>query len=256
MILLSTYSLTWYGLHRIFSFAKKAKYDGLDLYLTRLNYDLWDEDYIKSLVVEFDVPVLSITIALKWMNEKWVDKIMAIATLLWVQVVTFSPPHFWDSNINWFTRYLLRVKRDTHISIAVQNVEPKFIFFVIPEYKNATLSEIKKVTWDTTLDLAAIDSTSWIDILKAQRLLGSSIKNILLSDKHWSRTWLLPWMAGWWTSHLPLESFFMKLKSNWYNWFITLRIKPSEMWVWNEQIVLQNMEYLKKYYLKHFLNFK
>jgi hypothetical protein len=52
-------------LHRIFSFAKKAKYDGLDLYLTRLNYDLWDEDYIKSLVVEFDVPVLSITIALK-----------------------------------------------------------------------------------------------------------------------------------------------------------------------------------------------
>ena len=43
-------------------------------------------------------------------------------------------------------KYLLKIKRDTHITIAVQNVEPKFLFFIIPEYKNATLYEIKKVT--------------------------------------------------------------------------------------------------------------
>jgi len=49
MLLLSTSSLTGYSLHRIFSFAKKAKYDGLDITLNRLNYDFWDADYVKGL---------------------------------------------------------------------------------------------------------------------------------------------------------------------------------------------------------------
>ncbi|MBT3852698.1 hypothetical protein HOF65_01450 [bacterium] len=80
------------------------------------------------------------------MNEKKVDKIVQIATKLKTQLITFSPPHFSDKNTTWFTKYLLKVKRDTHISIAVQNVEPKFLFFIIPEYKNASLYEIKKIT--------------------------------------------------------------------------------------------------------------
>lgn len=256
VILVSTYSLTGYWLHRVFDFVKKAKYDGIDLYLTRSNYDLWDEDYIKWLSDSFWVPVLSITVSLKWMSEKWVDKIVSIAKILWVQVISFTPPHFWDKKITWFTKYLLKVKRETHMSIAVQNVESKFIFFIIPEYKNATLSEIKKITWDSALDLAAIESASWIDILKAQKILWNSIKNIFLSDKRWNKTWLLPWKSGWWVSHLPLESFFMKLKSVWYDWFVSLKVKPNELWVGNEEEVLQNLEYVKNYYNKHFLNFK
>jgi hypothetical protein len=80
------------------------------------------------------------------MNEKKVDTIINIAKFLQVQVITFTPPHFSDKNTSWFSKYLLKVKKDTHISIAVQNIEPKFIFFIIPEYKNATLYEIKKIT--------------------------------------------------------------------------------------------------------------
>jgi hypothetical protein len=52
------------------------------------------------------------------------------------------------------------VKRDTHLSIAIQNVDPKFIFFLIPEYKNTALAEIKKLTGETTLDLSSIDTSS------------------------------------------------------------------------------------------------
>ena len=256
MILLSTYSMQWYWLHRIFSFTKKAWYDGIDLYLTKTNYDLWDEDYIKNLSDEFDIAVLSITVILRWMNEKKVDRIMRIAKKLWVQVISFSPPHFSDKNINWFTKYLLRIKRDTHLSLSVLNVEPKMIFLIIPEYKNATLTEIKKITWDTSLDLAAIDTSSWTDILKARNILWATIKNIYLSDKRWAKRWLLPWSAWWGISYLPLESFFMKLKTTWYNWFITLKVSPSELWVSNEERVLQNLDYAKNYYKKHFLNFK
>ena len=256
MILLSTSSLVWYWLHRIFTFAHKAWFDGLDLSLWGINYDYWDEDYISELSKSFNLPVLSITAPTRWMNEKKVDKIISIATKIWAQLITFSPPHFSDKNISWFTKYLLKVKRDTHISIAIQNVEPKFLFFIIPEYKNSSLYEIKKVTGDTTLDLSSIDTTSWMDILKAQKMLWSSIKNIFLSDKHWTKAWLLPWWAGWWISYLPLESFFMKLKISWYNWFISLKVRPSELWVWTEEKVLQNLSYWISYYKKHYLNYK
>ncbi len=256
MILLSTSSLQWYWLHRIFWFAKKANFDGIDLSLTKTNYDLWDEDYIKELSRGYNMPVLSITAPMRGLNEKKVDKIVKIASELWTQLITFSPPHFSDANTSWFTRYLLKVKRDTHISIAVQNVEPKFLFFVIPEYKNASLLEIKKVTWDASLDLSSIDGWSSMDILKAQKILWSSIKNIFLSDKRWPKGWLLPWNAWWWISYLPLESFFMKLKTTGYNWFISLKVKPSELWVWTEEKVLQNLEYSINYYKKHFLNYK
>jgi hypothetical protein len=105
------------------------------------------------------------------MSEKKVDKIVKIAVSVKAQVLNFSPPHFSDKNTNWYSRYLLKVKRDTHLSIGIQNVDAKFIFFIIPEYKNTALAEIKKLTGDTTLDLAAIDTSSGYDILKAQKLL-------------------------------------------------------------------------------------
>lgn len=256
MILLSTSSLNWYWLHRIFKFAHKSWFDWLDLSLNKINFDYWDENYLKELSDSFNMPILSITAPSKGMNIKLVDKIVQMALKLWTQVITFSPPHFTDKNTLWFTKYLLNIKKDIHISVAIQNVEPKFLFFIIPEYRNATLNEIKKITGDTALDLSNIDLSSWIDIIKAQKMLWASIKNIFLSDKQADKSGLLPGSAGWWISHLPIESFLMKLKISWYNWFISLKVKPTELWVWTEENVLNNLEYLISYYKKHFLNYK
>lgn len=157
---------------------------------------MWDEDYVKKLSLEFDLPVLSITAPARGINEKKVDRLVSMAATLGTQQITFSPPHVSDKSTTWFTRHLAKVKRDTHISITIQNVEPKFIFFLIPEYKNATLLEIKKITGDTTLDIANIDPTMGTDIIKAQKILGSSLKNIFLSDRQGPKTGLLPGMAG------------------------------------------------------------
>lgn len=256
MLLLSTSSLSWYSLHRVFSFAKKAWYDGIEITLNKLQYDLWDEDYIKWLSDAFEIPVIALTAPSKWISKKTVDKIVKIATTVNAQVITFSPPHIMDKNTSWFTHYLPKIKKDTNLAVCIQNVEPKFMFFVIPEYKNSTLSELKRVTWDTTLDIAAIDKSSGIDILKAQKILGSSIKNIFLSDKKWPKTWILPGTAGGWISSLPLESFFMKLKIGGYMGHVTLKVKQSELWAGTEERILQNLDYAKKYYEKHFLDYK
>lgn len=255
MLLLSTSSLTGYGLHRIFEFAKESGYIGLDIALWTLNFDLWDEDYIASLVKQFDIPVLSLTAPWRWMSQKKLEKIMSMAKKLSVQVVTFSPPHITDKDTKWFWKPLFRIKQDMHISICVQNVEPKFLFFVIPEYRNATFTQIKWVTGDTTLDILGVDSSSSMDILKAQSILWKSIKNIFFSDKKGMKRGILPGGAWGGISYLPLESFLMKLKTAGYGWYVTLKVWPKEMWVWNADRVLQNLEYMKKYYDKHFEKF-
>lgn len=121
-----------------------------------------------------------------------VEQIIDMAVLLECQVVTFSPPHITDKNTAWFSKYLPKAKKETHISISIQNVEAKFMFFVIPEYKNSTFNQIKSITGDTTLDILGVDNSSSMDILKAQKMLGSSIKNIFFSDRDGLKSGILP----------------------------------------------------------------
>ena len=252
MLLASTTSFAWYWIHKIFDFVKQADYDWLEIVLDKKHFDYWDKEYLQKLIEDFKLPILSIKAPKRGLNEKLVDRIVDLALAVNAQNVTFTPPHYRDKNVNWYLRYLARVKRNVNISISVVNVEPKFILFIIPEHKDATLLQIKKITWDTALDLSAIDPSSWLDIIKAQKILGSSIKNIYFSDTYWPKKYLLPGQAWWWTSYMPLESFLMKLKARLYNGFITLEVNPKELWVWTNEKVLQNLEYFKNYYNKHF----
>lgn len=256
MILLSTSSLNGYGIHRIFLIAKKAAFDGIDLVLTKENFDLWDPEYIYSLSKETWVKVLSITAPSKGIDEQNINKAVELAKKLWSQLITFSPPYFKDSNVSWFSKYLQDIKKITNLSIWVKNIEPEFLLLIIPKYRNASLADIKKITWDTALDLSSIDPTSGTDILKAYKILWTSIKNIYLSDRQGNKTGLLPWDAWWWISYLPLESFLMKLKTAGYNWFISVRVNPEALGAWNEWLVLENFKKVIDYYKKHYLDYK
>lgn len=256
MLLLSTSSLWWYWIHKIFTFVKKANYDWIDLVIDKTNYDSLDENYLKWLSDEFKLSILSITMIEKGLDRQKIDQVVKIAQTLKSQVINFCPPHFSDKNIDWYFKYLNKIKKETRISISIQNVEQKFMYFIIPEYKNTNLLELKKITWDVTLNITNINRTTWIDLSKAQDMLWNSICNIFISDKTNLKNWLLPWNAWWGLSYLPLESFLMKMKWIWYNWFFTLKIKPKELWVWDNEKVLYNLEQFKKYYQKYFLNFK
>lgn len=252
MILLSTSSLSWYWIHRIFQYAKKAWFDGIDLSLNYNDYDLWDEKYIKSLSDDFWIKVLSITAPSSWLDQDSLSKIINLSDILWSQIVNFSPPYFKDLNASWFSKQLIKIKKETNISICIKNVEPEFLLLVIPKYRNSSLLDIKKITGDTSLDLSFLDWSSWVDIIKAHKILWTTIKNIYLSDKDRA----LPWNAWGWISNLPLESFLMRLKTTSYNWFISLKVDPIELWVWNEELIFQNIENIMKYYKKYYLNYK
>lgn len=255
MLLLSTSSLVWYWLHHIFQIVKEAEYDGVDLCIENDFLDAWDGDYIGSLSSEFWVPVVSITAPMTKLDEKKVDKLIKIWEKVWSKVITFSPPHISDKNTKWFRSYLPKVWKNTQISLAVRNVPPKFLFFIIPEYKNSTLDQIKKITGTTTLNIWWIDASSWIDIMKAEQLLNGTIKNVLVSDRSVEKEWLLPWKTRGWVSHLPLESFLMKLKTSGYSESISLKVDPKELWVWDLKRIFSELADFKKYYTKYFEQF-
>jgi len=177
---------------------------------------------------------------------------MSLSSVLWTQVVNFSPPYIKDLNASWFSKKLSKIKKESKISICIKNVEPEFLLLVIPKYRNSSLIDLKKITGDTSLDLSFLDGSSWVDIIKAQKILWNTIKNVYLSDKDW----LLPWNAWWWISNLPIESFLMKLKTTAYNWFISLKVNPIELWVWNEELIFQNISNIIDYYKKYYLEYK
>lgn len=256
MLLLSTASLKWYWIHKIFILTQKAKYDGIDLSIDEKNFDTLDKEYLKSLSDEFKIPILSITAPDKSLSIQKIDKLVEMAKFFNSQVINFYPPHISNKNADEFIKYLPKIKESLRISIAVQNVEQKFKLFIIPEYKNNNLLELKKITKDTALNIGSIDRSSWIDLIKAQNILWNSIVNVYLSDRDGVREWLLPGKAGWWLSYLPIESFLMKLKTSGYNSFFSLKVKPSELWVWHDEKVLENLWDLKNYYKKNFLDYK
>lgn len=247
MILLSTSSLKWYWLHRVFLIAKNAWFYGIDLSVSFDEFDTLDIEYLKKISDDIGIKILSISAPWFKITEQIVDKLLTISSVLWSQVITFSPPHFSEKNTNWYQKYLWKIKKTSTISISIQNVEPKFLFFIIPARRNASLIEVKKVTWDTSFDLSNSS-----DILKDLSFLWSSIKNIYLSDSYLEKKWMLLWTSVWWTSNLPIENLLMKLKASWYNGLFSLKVSPKELWVWNEDKVISNLKSCISYYEKYF----
>lgn len=255
MILLSTSSLKWYWIHKIFEIAKKSNYDWLDLTVNYDEFDSYNWEYLKKLTQDFWVKILSITAPARWMTKERIDSLFELTSILNSQILTFSPPHTLDKNWEYFSSYINKLKDMNSFSVALKNIEQKFLLFIIPEYRNSNLLDLKKTTWYTSLDISSIDKSSWVDLIKSQNILWNSIKNIYFSDKNLAKWWLLPWMQWWWMSYLPLESFLMKLKSSWYNWFFSLSVSPKEIWAWNDKKVLFNLEEIHNYYKRYFLDF-
>jgi hypothetical protein len=81
------------------------------------------------------------------MNKNDVDNILLLAKKLNVININFYPPYRADKDNTWFSEYLPKIKeKNPNLNICIINVEPKTFLFFIPEYKDATLNTIKKIT--------------------------------------------------------------------------------------------------------------
>jgi hypothetical protein len=161
MILLSTSSLRGYGLHKIFTLAREAHYDGICLDLNPLDFDTENALYVRALSEEFNMPVISITAYERRMNAKIVDQIIEMTKIIGNKTINFYPPHRLDKDGEWFSEYLPKIQqRHKDLDITIINIEPKTFLFLIPEYKDATIPLFKKITGKTALHISNVDPES------------------------------------------------------------------------------------------------
>ncbi|MDD2486805.1 MAG: hypothetical protein PHS92_00335 [Candidatus Gracilibacteria bacterium] len=248
MILISTSSLRGYGLHKIFKLVSESDYDGINLDLSSTDFDTENVEYVKELSASFNVPVVSITAYERKMDNKTVDFIVEMAKKLNSKSISFYPPHRLDKESTWFSSYLPKVKsKNPNLSITLINVEPKTFLFFIPEYKDATLSTIKKITEETTLAVSNVDPSSGVDLLKTFSLLGNTIKNVFLSDKTGNKQDMFLGKGD-----MPLESLLIKLKENGYKGLFTVKLNPKEFSVGKDEMVLSRLAEAKAFFEKYF----
>ncbi len=225
MYLLSTSSLSGYGLHRIFSLAKQAGFDGIDLSVEFDSYDTYDASYIDSLIISSDMPIMSITAPARKLTKKQCDQILSLTHDLWVQIVNLHPPHRLDRERDWFGDYLQGVaKKYPNIVINIINAPPKTWLYIISEYGDARPETIKKITGHTALSIDNVDPESGVDLMKTLVLLGSTMGLVYLSDTNDGSIWLFPGEGT-----MPLESLLIKLRDIGYSGHFTLAVDPKSI---------------------------
>ncbi len=213
MLLLSSFSLSGYGLHKILLLAKQAEYDGVDLFVDFNLFDTFDAPYIKNLVSITGMPILSVTAPEKKLTKTQLEQVLKLASDLGVPRVNVHPPHRLEKEKDWFGDYLkvLQKKYDS-IIINVINAPPKTWLFIIAEYGDARPETIKKMTEHTALSIANIDTNSGVDLMKTFFLLGSTLEFVYLSDKKEEGDLLFPGEGL-----MPLESLLIKLRDTQYS---------------------------------------
>lgn len=165
------------------------------------------------LSAESGVKIESIVAFERKMDSATVERIITIAKDLSVHKIYFYPPHRLDKDVSWYEETLPQMAElHPELSLAIANVEPKTFLFFIPEYRDATLQSIKKITGHTALSITHVDPESGVDLVRTLSLLGSSINNIFLSDRKGEKVDLYPG-----TGNAPIDRLMQMLAEGGYN---------------------------------------
>lgn len=249
MFLLSTSSLSGYGLHRIFLLAKQGGFDGIDLSVDFGQFDSYDASYIDALIQSTDISVISITAPERKLNKKQCDQLLTLADDLGVKIVNLHPPHRLDKERDWFGEYLQIVaSKYPNIVINIINAPPKTWLFIISEYGDARPETIKKITAHTALSIENVEPGSGVDLMKTLVLLGSTMGFIYLSDKTEEENGLFPGEGN-----MPIESLLIKLQDVWYTGHFALTVDPRSLLAGErDDTIIARMEKSRAFVTKYF----
>lgn len=246
MLALSSDSLGGYGLNRIFKFVKDAGYDGLDLVVDENNYDSKNADYIKKLISDTNLPVLSMQ--LPDPSPKELKEAIEIAKTIGCKVIIVQPPKILSfKKISWLKREVPKIRAKEGISIALENAPAEMILGFIPKHAMNNIVDMKKFKH------ACIDTTRIAlkrqDLIRYYKSLRKYLVHIHLSNVKGVRKYYLPD-----DGILPIESFLTKLKQDDFPGTISMRVNPKYLDAGDDEKVMRHLEDMKEFYEKFFLN--
>ncbi len=241
MIALHTNSLRKYGLNRIFEFAKKADYDGIEIAVDKNNYDTQNAEYIKKLSEKFKLPILALHSPVNG-TAKSVKHVVEMAVFLKCPIVVITPPKLLDFKfINWLKKETPILRKKKHIQIALINAPGKTMFGFLPDRAMNNLSDLKKFGM-AALDTSSASSKKWGNLMTVYNHLKKLLTHVHLSNINKHKEYALPNKGI-----LPLESFLKKLKLNNYKGSISIRVRPSELSAGDDEKVIAKLKKIKSF---------
>ncbi|MDH5596609.1 MAG: sugar phosphate isomerase/epimerase [Candidatus Peregrinibacteria bacterium] len=241
MIALHTNSLSKYGLNRIFEFAKKAGYDGIEIGVDKSNFDTQNAEYIKKLSEEYNLPILALHSPIN-STAKSVRHVIEMAEYLKCPVVVITPPKLLDFKFaNWLKKETPKIRKKKHIQIAMVNAPGKTVLGFLPDRAMNSVADLKKFGM-VALDCSSAASKKWGNLMSVYNHLSKIVVHVHLSNINKHKEYSLPNEGI-----LPLESFLKKLKSTGYKGSISLRVRPTELNAGDDDKVISSLKKAKEF---------
>lgn len=241
MLALHTASLSKYGLNRVFELAKEAGYDGVEVGVTKNNFDTQNAQYLKELSEEQKLPILALH-APKNGGIKSVQHVLRMAEYLNCATVIITPPKLFDFRFtHWLKNEIPKLKKKkSNFQIALANAPGKTILGFLPRHALNNVNDLKKFGM-MCLDTSAMVSKKW-DLIRMYEYLKKLIVHVHLSNVRRHTEYALPNEGI-----LPLESFLKKLKDNKYKGVISLLVHSTELSAGDDAEVVRKLKSVKKF---------
>lgn len=220
--LLSSDTLSGYGLDLIFQTAKEKGYDGIDLAMWK-NFDAWQIEYVKELIKNYDIPVEVIQISSK-ANLKEMNQAVDLAKQVGAKVITINAPEFFNISSYRFLNSNLQAYKhhNKEIKFSIINPEEKSLLWIIPKYHYASkASIIKKHLMYLALDIVNVEETELEEqFMKKMANFIPYLSVVYLGDADHNGRKHLPLGDG----VLKIPQLLKKFRQLEYTWFLSVKL--------------------------------
>lgn len=221
--LLSSDSLSGYGLDLIFQLAKEMWFDGVDLAMWK-NFDARQQDYVLWLVKKYKIPVPVVQTSRK-VNLKEMNEAVDLARSVGAKVVSINAPEYfsWFKSGKFLKDQLPAYKHhNKEIKFSIINPEKQNYLGIIPKYYFQDMVQIiKKYKTYLSLDVANMDeSVLENQFLRKMANFMPYISVIYVSDVDRHGKTHLPLGEG----EVKLPLLFKKLKGLEYDGYFSLKM--------------------------------
>ncbi len=243
-ITLSTDTLRGYGLNRIFSLAKEAGFDGVDLDIDPKSVDTQNAVYLNKLQKEYGLPILALEVPEGSAHKKILECI-ELANKIGCKVIIVQAPRIFDVKLaTWYRAEIPKIRKDEGISIALENAPATTIFGFIPEHAMNNLAELQKFKHACLATDRIVERKE--DLIITLKKLMKFLVHIHLANVSKGRGGQLPH-----NGILPMESFLTKLSEEGYRGAVSIKANSKFLAIGDdEEIVKQlkdSIEYCAKY---------
>jgi len=252
-LLLSTDTLPNYGLDLIFSIAKDAGFEGIDLAMWK-GFDAWDEEYVQKLAFTYNLPVYVVQTSAK-LNQKEMDKALDICAKTGADTICINAPKITEFKVYDFISDNLPAyqKENPDLNFSIINpIDSKLFALPIPAFRFSNIIDIvKKYNAYVGFDITNLDMDSFEeDFMRKIDDYAPYISVLYLSDK--DKKWRAHMLPG--EGALDLVTFLKKLKKSWYSRPVSIKLELKTQELANREKLVSQLRKVKEFYEKNFLS--